>query len=58
MIGDGRVLGIRWQGRLAGRSRKMWYFGGDEQRLQIRALDAKGIKLRTGCAVSRDGVRW
>jgi hypothetical protein len=36
----------------------MWYFGGDEQRLQIGALDAKGIKLRTGCAVSRDGVRW
>lgn len=36
----------------------MWYFGGDHSRFRIGRFDVKGLKLRPGCAISRDGVHW
>lgn len=36
----------------------MWYFGGDHKLLHIGALALKGLEMRPGCAVSRDGVNW
>lgn len=36
----------------------MWYFGGDHSRIQLGQFNVKGLKLRPGCAISRDGVHW
>lgn len=36
----------------------MWYFGGDRSRFRGADFDIKGLQLRPGCAVSRDGLRW
>ena len=36
----------------------MWYFGGDNSRQSIGRFDVKGLNLRPGCAISRDGVHW
>ncbi|MBK1648680.1 glycosyl hydrolase [Rhabdochromatium marinum] len=36
----------------------MWYLGGDQSRTHIGEFDAKGLQLRPGCAISRDGLHW
>jgi len=41
----------------------MWYFGGDQTVIDLNApggitLKAKGVIMRPGCAVSRDGLNW
>ncbi len=36
----------------------MWYFGGDHTRTRIGQFEVKGLQLRLGCALSRDGVHW
>jgi hypothetical protein len=36
----------------------MGYFGGDQNRVKLGDRDYKGLLLRPGCAISRDGVHW
>src|SRR5664279_4218599 len=36
----------------------MWYFGGDSAVLNAGPFAGKGLQMRTGCAVSRDGLNW
>ena len=41
----------------------MWYFGGDQTVINLAApggstLKAKGVIMRPGCAISRDGLNW
>ena len=36
----------------------MWYFGGDHSRQTIGRFEVKGLNLRPGCAISRDGLHW
>ncbi len=36
----------------------MWYFGGDQKITNARGTESKGFPLRTGAAVSRDGLHW
>jgi hypothetical protein len=36
----------------------MWYFGGSQAIQQIGPYSVKGIDLRPGLAISRDGLRW
>jgi hypothetical protein len=36
----------------------MWYLGGDQTRTRIGQFEVKGLQLRPGCALSRDGVHW
>jgi beta-xylosidase len=36
----------------------MWYFGGDHTRTKFGEFEVKGMLLRPGCAVSRDGLHW
>ncbi len=36
----------------------MWYLGGDHSRLRIGPFDVRGLHLRPGCAISRDGLHW
>ena len=36
----------------------MWYFGGDETLSRYGNFEVKGLQLRVGCAVSRDGAQW
>ena len=36
----------------------MWYFGGDQTAVSINQFTAKGLQMRAGCAVSRDGINW
>ncbi|MGH7999170.1 MAG: glycosyl hydrolase [Brasilonema sp.] len=36
----------------------MWYFGGDHKVLELERFKAKGIQMRPGCALSRDGIHW
>ena len=36
----------------------MWYFGGDQKITNARGFDVKGFPMRTGAAISRDGLHW
>ena len=36
----------------------MWYFGGDRTITKMGNIEAKGINMLPGCAVSRDGINW
>lgn len=36
----------------------MWYFGGDQTVAATSQFKAKGLQMRPGCAVSRDGINW
>lgn len=36
----------------------MWYLGGDHNRTRIGQFEVKGLQLRPGCAISRDGLHW
>ncbi|MGB5834072.1 MAG: glycosyl hydrolase [Thiohalocapsa sp.] len=36
----------------------MWYLGGDHSRTMIGQFEVKGLQLRPGCAISRDGLHW
>ena len=36
----------------------MWYFGGDHSRQTFGQFAVKGLNLRPGCAISRDGRHW
>ncbi|MDF5723164.1 MAG: glycosyl hydrolase [Rhizonema sp. PD37] len=36
----------------------MWYFGGDATVVDSGKFKAKGLKMRPGCAISRDGINW
>lgn len=36
----------------------MWYFGGNQDVQKLGPVETKGINLRPGCAISRDGVNW
>ncbi|MBW4594408.1 MAG: glycosyl hydrolase [Brasilonema angustatum HA4187-MV1] len=36
----------------------MWYFGGDHKVLDLGKSKPKGIQMRPGCALSRDGIHW
>ncbi len=36
----------------------MWYFGGDQTVVATSEFTAKGLQMRPGCAVSRDGINW
>jgi len=40
----------------------MWYFGGDQTTLEFTTFvgtqKIKGIHIRPGCAISRDGINW
>ncbi len=36
----------------------MWYFGGTQATQQIGPYSVKGIDLRPGLAISRDGIHW
>ena len=36
----------------------MWYLGGDHSRQQFGQFAVKGMNLRPGCAISRDGLHW
>lgn len=36
----------------------MWYFGGDRSIVEVGPYKAKGIQMRPGCAISRDGINW
>ena len=36
----------------------MWYFGGDRTIVNAGNFQAKGLQMRPGCAVSRDGINW
>jgi predicted GH43/DUF377 family glycosyl hydrolase len=36
----------------------MWYFGGDHTVVDVGRFKAKGLQMRPGCAVSRDGINW
>ncbi|MDG2244305.1 MAG: hypothetical protein P8L66_12535 [Rhodospirillaceae bacterium] len=36
----------------------MWYFGGDQAINNVRGFDVKGFPMRSGAAISRDGIHW
>lgn len=36
----------------------MWYFGGDRTVMDVGKFQAKGVQMRPGCAISRDGIHW
>ncbi|MEH2120235.1 glycosyl hydrolase [Nostoc sp.] len=36
----------------------MWYFGGDNTVVDRGGFKAKGLNMRPGCAISRDGINW
>ncbi|MFP4246306.1 MAG: glycosyl hydrolase [Halochromatium sp.] len=36
----------------------MWYLGGDHSEFRIGRFAVKGLRLRPGCAISRDGMHW
>ncbi|HEY9667425.1 MAG TPA: glycosyl hydrolase [Coleofasciculaceae cyanobacterium] len=36
----------------------MWYFGGDRTVMDVGKFQAKGVQMRPGCAISRDGINW
>ena len=36
----------------------MWYFGGDQTVVSTSLYTTKGLPMRSGCAVSRDGINW
>jgi len=36
----------------------MWYFGGDHTVVDRGTFKAKGLQMRPGCAISRDGINW
>jgi hypothetical protein len=36
----------------------MWYFGGDRTFVEMGGFKAKGLNMRPGCAISRDGINW
>ena len=40
----------------------MWYLGGDQSTMEMtigaQTIKAKGIQMRPGCAISRDGIHW
>lgn len=40
----------------------MWYFGGDQTTIELKMgeqhVKVKGIQMRPGCAISRDGIHW
>ncbi|MBV9389446.1 MAG: hypothetical protein JOZ78_23740 [Chroococcidiopsidaceae cyanobacterium CP_BM_ER_R8_30] len=36
----------------------MWYFGGDHTVVDMGGFKAKGVNMRPGCAISRDGINW
>ena len=36
----------------------MWYFGGDQTVVETSRFTTKGLHMRSGCAVSRNGVNW
>ncbi|MBE9207388.1 glycosyl hydrolase [Nostoc sp. LEGE 06077] len=36
----------------------MWYFGGDRTIVEMGKFQAKGLNMRPGCAISRDGINW
>ena len=36
----------------------MWYFGGNKAINNIRGFDVKGFPMRSGAAISRDGINW
>jgi len=40
----------------------MWYFGGDQKTLDLNIPEGtyrlKGVHMRPGCAISRDGLHW
>ncbi|MBU7586245.1 MAG: glycosyl hydrolase [Nostoc sp. TH1S01] len=36
----------------------MWYFGGNHTIVEMGKFSAKGLNMRPGCAISRDGINW
>jgi len=36
----------------------MWYFGGDQKVTNTRGFEVKGFPMRSGAAISRDGINW
>ena len=36
----------------------MWYFGGDQSEITMGPERRKGIPIRSGCAISGDGLQW
>ena len=36
----------------------MWYFGGNQAINNVRGFEVKGFPMRSGAAVSRDGIHW
>jgi predicted GH43/DUF377 family glycosyl hydrolase len=36
----------------------MWYFGGNHKVVDVGKFSAKGLQMRPGCAISRDGINW